>query len=398
MKAIWDAYLALYTWQTGIPIAFYAAITIAFIAYTSSSQLKRSLYRGIIGFVLAYVFVWLFIGSKLNIDARWWRDEDLRNTMTGILTFITWISTGIIRITVLWKNSASGKSKTLVFFSSIFLGALFIPIFALLFNGIFSNGDFFFFIIHYILYAVAFIGLPILSIFAVYFIFSKLNHPGTPLTVFCYLTISATTALMFFLSLITVHSQVLNTNALEIVEQVRSFSRNALSWLAPIIFLSGPFVLMVIIFHFRQTIGTWVGCICGLLAVTSIQLIVVKYPLLDMIRDIFRTFNLNWILVIYTVITFSLGAYYLWTLYRKKVDEEVESLHPLLAIGAVVFNVCFLYPLVVSSNPLFWGAWFGGINLSIGLIILFGRLRVLSRKNDEMEILFSQQIDEIDIG
>jgi hypothetical protein len=376
MKEIWDTYVALYTWQTGIPLAFNAAIAIALITYSSSKytseRLKDSIIMGSIGFVLAYAFVWLLIGSKWNIDAMWWNDEDLRTKGNVIFGLIIAVIIGVI----------AGISKDSEEGINVGCGCFFLLVF--FFGWIFSPGDSTFLGIHYILYIVALIGLPILSIFAVYFIFSKLNHPGTPLAVFCYLTTSATAALMFLLSLITIHSQGLNTNALEIVEQVRSFSRYALSWLAPIIFLSGPFVLMVIIFHFRQTIGTWVGCICGLSAVTSIQLIAVKYPLLDMIRDIFGTFNLNWILVIYTVITFSLGSYYLWTLYRKKVDEEVESLHPLLSVGAVVFNVCFLYPLVVSSNPLLWGAWFAGINLLIGLIILFGRSRILSQKNDEM--------------
>jgi hypothetical protein len=374
MKEIWDAYVALYTWQTGIPIAFYAAIAIAFIVYASSSQLKRSIMWGSIGLVLAYIFVLLLIASKLNINALWWSNENLRNKVTGLPALIlAFIITVIISV----KGSLDGaKSWRLGFVLFVLLGLLLLVIFTI--------GDIFFFGIHYILYILALIGFPTLSIIAAIFMFSKLDHPGTPLAVFCYLTISATTALMLFLSLITIHSQGLNTNALEIIEQFRSFSRNALSWLAPIISLSGPFVLMIIIFHFRQTIAIWVGCIFGLFTVTSIQLIMARSPLFDNIRNLFRTsdLTLTWILSIYTVSTVSLGAYYLWTLYQTRVDKKVKNLHPLLAIGAVVFNICFLYPVIISSEPWLWGAWFAGINLLIGLIILFGRLWVVSQKSD----------------
>jgi hypothetical protein len=111
----------------------------------------------------------------------------------------------------------------------------------------------------------------------------------------------------------------------------------------------------------------------------------VKSPLFDNIRNLFRTSDLTWLLVIYTVSAVSLASYYLWTLYRTRVEKKAENLHPLLAIGAVVFNVCFLYPVIVSSKAWLWGALFAVINLLIGLIILLGRFRVLIRiqKNKE---------------
>jgi hypothetical protein len=92
------------------------------------------------------------------------------------------------------------------------------------------------------------------------------------------------------------------------------------------------------------------------------------------------------IFIVYAVFSASMVSYYLRGLYRQRVEKKVENLHPLLAIGAVVFNVCFLYPVVVSSKPWLWGAWFAGINLLIGLIILFGRQRVLSPKDDSIDI------------
>jgi hypothetical protein len=394
MKGILDAYSALYTWQTGIPIAFNAAIAISVIVYTTSTstymRLKLSLNRGVVGFVLAYIYVLLLIVSKLNIDSMWWRDENLRNNVAWILALIIGIITAIISIISLWKytDPTPGTSVILAFLSFVILGLIFTFIYTLFFMVTFAVGDFFFINIHYILYIAALIGLPTLSIVAGIFIFSKLKHPGLPLTVFCYLTISACAASMHFLSLAGDITQKLNPNAIEIVNQIRSFFRYMSAYLSPIFLIIGPFLLMIVIFYFRQTIGTWVGCICGLFAVTSIQLIMVKSPLFDNIRNLFRTSDLTmtWILIIYTVSTASVGAYYLWTLSRKRIEKKVENLHPLLAIGAIVLNVCFLYPVVVSSEPLLWAAWYTSINLLIGLIILFGRLRVLSRKNDRMDI------------
>jgi uncharacterized membrane protein len=103
-------------------------------------------------------------------------------------------------------------------------------------------------------------------------------------------------------------------------------------------------------------------------------------------QKVFSTSTLILIFIVYAVFSASMVSYYLRGLYRQQVEKKVEKLHPLLAIGAIVFNVCFLYPVIVSSEPWLWGALFTGINLLIGLIILFGRLRVLSQKNDRMHI------------
>jgi len=384
MKEVWDAYVSLYTWQTGIPIAFYAAIAITFIVYASSAydRLKRSITWGSIGLVLAYAFVWLLIGSKLNIDEMWWSDKDFRQKLAWILALII----GFIIYLIFSKEDDVFPGFAIAFISFIILG--------LLFMGIFSFGNFFFITIHYILYTTALIGLPTLFIIAVYFILSKLSHPGVLLTVFCYLTFCAFVAMIYLLSLIADHSQGLNPNAPGILEKVRSFSQYMISSLVPLLFLIGLFVIILIIFHFHQTFGTWVVGTSVLFIITSIQLIMVKSPLLDNIRNLFRTsdLTLTWILSIYIVSTVSLGAYYLWTLYQTSVDKKVKNLHPLLAIGSVVFNICFSYPVIISSKPWLWGAWFAGINLLIGLIILFGRLRVVSQKSDWDKYIMKSRI------
>ena len=411
MKEIWDTYVALFTWQTGIPIAFNAAIAIAVIVYTTTTstynRLRHSITRGCIGFVLSYAFVWLLIGSKLNIHAMWWSDKDLRNKVTWIIAFITGIIIGIIIMIAFWYNKNEKNERNerdyrdyrynrddttsaniilgiISLTTSITLGFLSSLILGLLFQGIFAVGDFFFPCLHYILYIAALIGLPILFIVAVYFIYSKLLRPAVPLIVFLYLTFSTCTVLMYFLSSTTELAQELNPNALKIVDVVVFFSRYMVSSLTPLLFLSGPFVLMITVFHFRQTIGTWVGSICGLFTVTLIQLVVVKYPWFDKVRDIFRNSDLTWIFTIYAVFAVSSVAYYLWTLnrYQKGIEKKVENLNPILAIGAVMFNVCFLFPVIVNSKPWLWGAWFAGTNLLIGLVILFGRLWVVSQKSD----------------
>jgi hypothetical protein len=346
MKAIWDAYVALYNWQTGIPIAFNAAIAIAVIVYIFSStyeRLKHSIIWGCKGFVLAYAFVWLLIGSKWNIHAMWWINEISRVQVAAIIALII----GFIVGTIVGKDEGGGAG-----FAGGCVSFIVLRLFLL---WIFASGDIFFLGIYYILYITALIGLPTLSIVTAFFIYKKLKHPGAPLIVFCYLNFSSCVALMYLHSL------------------------TMASYLALFLFLIGPFILMMIIFHFRQTIGTWVGGICCLFIITSIQLIIVMSPLHDKMQNVFSKSNLILILVVYAVFSASLVSYYLWILYRKRVEKKVENLHPILAIGAVVFNVCFLYPVVVSSKPWLWGAWFAGINLLIGLIILFGRLKVLSR-------------------
>jgi hypothetical protein len=380
MKELWDVYVALFTWQTGISIAFFAAIATAFIFYASSKytyeRLKDSIGWGSAVLVLAYAFVWLLIASKLNVYARWWFDEELTEQLALTPAVIIGIIVGI----VVWRKESDGAT-------SFFAGFVASFIVSLLLTGIFAIGDFFFLGIHYILYTIALIGLPTLFIAAVYFIISKLNYPGMLVIVFCYLTFCAFVAVIYLLSLTTDHSQGLNPSPPEIVEKVRSFSQYMISSLGPLLFLIGLFVIVVIIFYFRKTFGTWVVGISGLFIITSIQLIMVKTPLLDNIRNLFRTSNLTWIFVIYVVTTASLGTYYLWTLYRKRVEKKAENLHPLLAIGAVVFNICFLYPVIISSEPWLWGAWFAGINLLIGLIILLGRLQVLIRIQKDKESL-----------
>jgi hypothetical protein len=357
MKAFWNAYASLYTWQTGIPIAFNAAIAIAVIVYTTSTstymRLKHSLNRGVVGFVLAYIFVLLLIVSKMNIDAMWWSDENLRNQVAAILAFILAI---IITVIISVKGSLDGAE----FWG---LGCFLFVILALLFLGVFTVGDVFFFSIHYVLYILALIGFPTLSIVAAIFMFSKLDHRGVMLPVFCYITFSACTAVTFLLS------------------------SDMASYLAPLLFLSGPFVLMIIIFHFRQTFGTWIVGISGLFIITSIQLIMVRSPLFDNFRNVFRTSNLTWILVIYAASTLILGTYYLRTLYRNRVEKKVENLHPILAIGAVVYNVCFLYPVIASNYRWLWGLCFVAVNLFIGLIILLGRFWVLIRIQRDKEIM-----------
>jgi hypothetical protein len=266
MKAIWDAYLALYTWQTGIPIAFNAAIAIAVIVYISSStyeRLKRSIIWGSIGLVLSYAFVWLLIASKLNVYAMWWLDldKDLKQEIAFIPALIIGTIVGII-IAVIEKDGELGV--WIGFFTCIILGLLLL--------GIITIGDIFFFGIHYILYTIALIGLPTLFIAAVYFILSELNHPGVLLTVFCYLTFCTFVAVIYLLSSATDHS--LNPGPPGIIEGVRSFSQYMAAFLVPLLFLSGPFVLMIIIFHFRKTFGTWVGAICCLFIITSTLLII----------------------------------------------------------------------------------------------------------------------------
>jgi hypothetical protein len=187
---------------------------------------------------------------------------------------------------------------------------------------------------------------------------------------------------MYFISSTTDLTQELNPNAQKIVEQVGFFSLHTVSYLAPLLFLSGPFVLIVTIFHFRQTMGTWVGCICGLFAVTFIQLMNI-FPLHNKTQNVFSTSNLTWILVIYAVSTVSSGAYYLRALYRKRVEIKAENLHPLLAIGAVVFNVCFLYPIIASNDRWLWGLCFVAVNLFMGLIILLGRSSTLNSNGND---------------
>jgi hypothetical protein len=203
------------------------------------------------------------------------------------------------------------------------------------------------------------------------------------LTVFYYLTFCAFVAVIYLLSSTTDHS--LNPGPPGIIEGVRFFSQYMAAFLVPLLFLSGPFVLMIIIFHFRKTFVTWIGFICCLFIITSTLLIMFMSPLHDKMQKVFSTSNLIWVFIVYAIFSASMVSYYLRGLYRQRVEKKVENLHPLLAIGAVEFNVCFLYPVIVSKDRLLWGALFAAVNLFIGLIILLGRSRVLIRMQKDKE-------------
>jgi len=349
MATFWHAYVNLWNWQTGIPIAFIAATAIAFMVYADDEEVWPSIGWGLLAFAIAYGVVWLLIGSRANVAARWWLDES-RNDVAWGLALIIGVITGIVVFIISVSSGESDPGS-----AGFGVGCVTWIVLGLIFMALFAAGNYVFIGAHYLLYGAALIAFPVLPCIALYFILTECLAPGVPLTLFGCLTFSGCVGLVHLLSL------------------------NLRFYLSPLPFLSAPFVVMAPVLAHRRTPGAWVGGICCLFIITLIQLTGGVFPLFDEIQGAARTLNLTWVLVTYLVVGSGLGAYYLWSLFQKGSDEEVENLHPLWAIGAVVLNVVLTYPLVLNYDRLSWVFIFVGVSTLIGIVLIFGRWWVLSR-------------------
>jgi hypothetical protein len=190
METFWRAYMNFWNWRTGIPIAVIAATAVAFTVYASAekSKLARAIRWGLIALVLAYGFVWLLIASRANVASQWWLDEEWQKNVASVIALAIGIPVGII-MAIAWRDDEP--------IAGFGCGILTFIVLAFIFTALFAAGNSVFIGGHYLLYGAALIGLP--TIVAIRFILLKFQRPLVPLTLFGYLTATATVGLGYLL-------------------------------------------------------------------------------------------------------------------------------------------------------------------------------------------------------